>query len=82
MFNRLWKVHSLLFIDIRDQTSDNTMTRISQNAIKSGFFAISGRNSGEMEREFHYYLKKRSQFAGLWPEIRNTPAFAGVNLSP
>jgi hypothetical protein len=38
------------------------MTRISQNAIKSGFFAISGRNSGEMEREFHYYLKKQSQF--------------------
>jgi ADP-heptose:LPS heptosyltransferase len=38
---------------------------ISQNAIKSGFFVISGRNSGEIEREFHYYLKKQSQFAPL-----------------
>jgi hypothetical protein len=33
----------------------------SQNAIKSGFFVISGRNSGETEGEFHYYLKKQSQ---------------------
>jgi hypothetical protein len=38
------------------------MAVISQNGIKSGFFVISGRNSGEIEREFHYYLKKQSQF--------------------
>jgi hypothetical protein len=36
------------------------MTSISQNAIKSGFSVISGRNSGEIEGEFHYYLKKQS----------------------
>jgi hypothetical protein len=34
------------------------MDDISQNANKSGFFVISGRNSGEMESEFHYNLKK------------------------
>jgi hypothetical protein len=55
-------VRSSLFIDMRDQTSDNTMTSISQNAIKSGFFVILGRNSPEIEREFHHYLKKQSQF--------------------
>jgi hypothetical protein len=38
------------------------MAIISQHAIKSGFFAISGRNSGEIERDFHFYLKKQSQF--------------------
>jgi hypothetical protein len=38
------------------------MTSILQNAIKSGFFVISCRNSGEMEGELHYYLKKQSQF--------------------
>jgi hypothetical protein len=38
------------------------MAVISQDAIKYGFFVISGRNSGEMEGEFHYYLKKQSQF--------------------
>jgi hypothetical protein len=38
------------------------MAIISQNAIKSGFFVISGRNSREIEGEFHYYLKKQSQF--------------------
>jgi hypothetical protein len=37
------------------------MTIISQNGIKSGFFAISGRNSGEIEGEFDTYLKKQSQ---------------------
>jgi hypothetical protein len=40
------------------------MTGISQNAIKSGSFVISGRNSGETEGEPHYYLKKQSQFSG------------------
>jgi hypothetical protein len=38
------------------------MAVISQNAIKSGFFVISGRNSGEMEGESDAYLKKQSQF--------------------
>jgi hypothetical protein len=38
------------------------MAIISQNAIKSGFFVISSRNSGEIEGEFHCYLKKQSQF--------------------
>jgi hypothetical protein len=37
------------------------MAIISQNAIKSGFFVISGRNSGEIGGEFYYYLKKQSQ---------------------
>jgi hypothetical protein len=37
------------------------MVVISQNANKYGFFAISGRNSGEMESEFHYNLKKQTQ---------------------
>ena len=39
------------------------MTSTSQNGVKSGFFVISGRNSGEIEGEFQYYLKKQSQFA-------------------
>ncbi len=34
------------------------MTIISQNAIKPGFFVTSGRNSGEIESEFHYKLCK------------------------
>jgi hypothetical protein len=38
------------------------MARISQNGIKSGFFVMSGRNSTEIEGDFHYYLKKQSQF--------------------
>jgi hypothetical protein len=37
------------------------MTSISQNAVKSGFFVISGRNSGEIEGESDCYLKKQSQ---------------------
>jgi hypothetical protein len=45
------------------KTSDNTLTSISQNAIKSGFFVISGRNGGEIAGYFDYYLKKQSQFA-------------------
>ncbi len=31
---------------------------ISQNAIKPGFFVISGPNSGEIESVFHYQLCK------------------------
>jgi hypothetical protein len=38
------------------------MTSISQNGVKSGFFVISGRNSGEMGGELYYHLKKQSQF--------------------
>jgi len=34
------------------------MAIISQNAIKPGFFVISGRNSGEIESEFNYILCK------------------------
>ncbi len=34
------------------------MTIILQNAVKPGFFVTSGRNSGEIESEFHYILCK------------------------
>ena len=34
------------------------MAIIPQNAIKPGFFVISGRNSVEIESEFHYKLCK------------------------
>jgi len=34
------------------------MAIISQNVIKSGFFVISVRNSGEIESEFYYKLCK------------------------
>jgi len=34
------------------------MSIISQNAIKWGFFVISGRNSGQIESEFHHKLCK------------------------
>jgi hypothetical protein len=34
------------------------MTGISQNGIKSSFFAISGRNSGERQAGFEYDFEK------------------------
>jgi hypothetical protein len=34
------------------------MAGISQNGIKSGFFVISGRNSGEMGAESECYFEK------------------------
>jgi hypothetical protein len=60
------------------------MTSISQSAIKSGFFVISGRNTGEIEDEFDTNLKKQSQSPafGRKSEARSPPAFAGVNSSP
>jgi hypothetical protein len=36
---------------------------MERNTGEHGLFVISGRNSGETECQFHYYLKKQSQFA-------------------
>jgi hypothetical protein len=60
------------------------MAIISQHAIKSGFFVISGRNSGERDGDFHYYLKKQSQSRPLAGnpklEFRNPKRVERVHL--
>jgi len=40
------------------------MAIIPQNAIKPGFFVISGRNSAQIESEFYYDYAKQTQFPG------------------
>jgi hypothetical protein len=43
---------------------------VPQNAGKQAFFVISGRNSGEIEGESHYHLKKQSQFQKSPSELK------------
>jgi hypothetical protein len=45
---------------------------MERNDVEYGFFVTSRRNSGEIGSEFHYHLKKQSQLADRWPEIRST----------
>jgi hypothetical protein len=67
------------------KASGNTMTSILQNAIKSGFFVISGGNSGEIEGESEYDLKKQSQFVAgqinvSFLQRKDYGAFAALGL--
>jgi hypothetical protein len=56
------------------------MAIISQNVVKFSFLVISGQNSGEMEGESHYYLKKQSQFpkGQMGLNIVNTKAYGKI----
>ncbi len=61
-------VHRSLFIVHRHQTSDNShqevtqIAIVSQNAGKQGFFVISGRNSGEIDEKFDYFMQNKANF--------------------
>jgi hypothetical protein len=67
-------VFSFKFIDIRQTLGGIPMAESSQNAIKHGFFVISGKKSAENCTLRKPFLKKQSQFA---PDQISANSFTG-----
>jgi len=55
---------------IVNQKGGFPMAIISQNAGKQGFFVISGRNSGEIDEKFDYFMQNKANFRKSQMNVR------------